>query len=45
MVDERFGAIIQVTNGVPITVERTMYNTSGGQVFAGGSSATATRLP
>ena len=35
LANERFGAIIEVTNGVPIAVERAMYNSSAGVLFAG----------
>jgi hypothetical protein len=45
LANERFGALIEVTNGVPIAVERAMYNSSAGVLFAGGSNATATRIP
>jgi hypothetical protein len=40
-----FGAAIEVTNGVGIAVERAMYWTSNGIFLAGGTGATATRLP
>jgi len=43
--DQLFGAAIDVTNGVGIAVERAMYWTSSGIFFAGGTAATATRLP
>ncbi len=43
--DENFGAIIEVLNGVPIAVERAMYNSSEGVVFAAGTNATGTRIP
>jgi hypothetical protein len=45
LVNESFGAVIEVTNGVPIAVERAMYNTSGGVLFAAGTNATAVKLP
>jgi autotransporter-associated beta strand protein len=40
-----FGADIQVTNGVPIIVERSMYWDSNGFQFSGGTNATGSRLP
>jgi len=43
--DEAFGADIQVTNGVPIIVEESMYWDSNGFLFSGGTNATGTRLP
>jgi hypothetical protein len=45
LVDESFGSTITVTNSVPIFVERSLYWNSGGIVWAGGTNATATRLP
>ncbi len=43
--DEAFGAIVQVTNGVPIIVEHSMYWDSSGFQFSGGTNATGIRLP
>jgi hypothetical protein len=43
--DEAFGATIQVTNGVAIIVERSMYWDANGFLFSGGTNATGTRLP
>jgi BarA-like signal transduction histidine kinase len=43
--DESFGAEIQVTNAVPIIVERSMYWDSNGFQFSGGTNATGSRLP
>jgi autotransporter-associated beta strand protein len=43
LVDERFGALI--TSDQPIVVERAMYSDAGGQTWAAGTSANATRLP
>jgi autotransporter-associated beta strand protein len=43
--DESFGAVITVTNGVNIIVERSMYWDSNGFVFSGGTNATGIRLP
>jgi M6 family metalloprotease-like protein len=48
---ERFGTVIEslpvpgVPEGVPITVERAMYWGSGAERWAGGTNATAIRLP
>lgn len=41
---ERFGARIDVTNGVPIAVERSMYWSANGVFWAGGTHATARPL-
>jgi hypothetical protein len=43
--DESFGAVIEVTNAVPIIVERSMYWDSNGFQFSGGTNATGIRLP
>jgi hypothetical protein len=43
--DHSFGATVEVTNGVGIAVERAMYWSVNGIFFAGGTNATATRLP
>jgi plastocyanin len=43
--DESFGALIRVTNGVPIIVERSMYWDSNGFFFSGGTNATGIHLP
>ena len=43
--DEAFGAKVEVTNGVGIVVERSIYWNAGGVVWAGGTNVTATRLP
>jgi hypothetical protein len=43
--DSGFGADVRVTNGVPITVECSMYWNANGVFWAGGSNAPATRLP
>jgi Ca2+-binding RTX toxin-like protein len=42
---EEFGALIEVTNGVGISVERAMYSDALGQVWAAGTNALGTRLP
>jgi autotransporter-associated beta strand protein len=42
---ESFGATVEVTNGIGIAVERAMYWNAGDIFFAGGTNATATRLP
>jgi hypothetical protein len=43
--NESFGALIEVTDGVGIFVERAMYSDANGVVFAAGTNALATRLP
>jgi autotransporter-associated beta strand protein len=43
--DESFGAVISVTNGVPIIVERSMYWDVNGLAFSGGTNATGISLP
>jgi Ca2+-binding RTX toxin-like protein len=45
LANEPFGALIEVTNGVGIVVERSLYNNALGQVWAAGSNALGTRLP
>ena len=45
LVDEAFGALVEVTNGVGISVERAMYSDALGQTWAAGTNALATRLP
>jgi hypothetical protein len=43
LANEAFGAVI--TSDVPIAVERALYNSSGGIVFAAGTNAIAVKLP
>jgi hypothetical protein len=45
LVDERFGVLLEVQNGVGIAVERAMYWNSGGVAWAGGTSGVAIALP
>jgi uncharacterized delta-60 repeat protein len=45
LVDESFGALIEITNGVGIVVERSLYNNALGQVWAAGTNALGTPLP
>jgi len=40
-----FSADIQVLNFQPIAVEKAMYWSTGGEIFAGGTGVTATRMP
>ena len=40
-----FGAVIDVKNGVPIAVERSLYWNANGVLWAGGTNALATPLP
>jgi hypothetical protein len=44
LVNEEFGAVIEVIDGSPIIVERSLYNSSGGVLFAAGTNTTAVRL-
>lgn len=41
---ERFGVLVDSTNGVPIVVERAMYWNGGGQFWGGGTGETGVRL-
>lgn len=43
--NETFGALVEVTNGVGIFVERALYSNSLGVIWAAGTNALATRLP
>jgi hypothetical protein len=43
--DSSFGARIEVTNNVPIAVERSLYWNALGALWAGGTNALATPLP
>ena len=43
--NEEFGALIEVTNGLGIGVERAMYSNALGQTWAASTNALATRLP
>jgi hypothetical protein len=45
LANESFGALIEVTNGVPIAVERSLYNNSNGEIWAAGTNALGTPLP
>jgi Ca2+-binding RTX toxin-like protein len=45
LADESFGALIEVTNNVPISVERALYSNASGQFWAAGTNALATRVP
>ena len=45
LANESFGALIQVTAGASIFVERALYSDAQGVVFAAGTNALATRLP
>jgi hypothetical protein len=45
LADEDFGVLIEVLNGVNVAVERALYWKSGGVDFAGGTNATAVRVP
>jgi hypothetical protein len=43
--DQEFGALLEVTAGSPIIVERSLYNAAGGQIFGAGTNTQAIRLP
>jgi hypothetical protein len=43
--DSSFGAVIEVTNNVPIIVERSLYWDWQGTSFSGGTNVTGSRLP
>jgi hypothetical protein len=45
LVNEAFGALVEVTNAVGISVERAMYSDALGVTWAAGTNALATRLP
>jgi hypothetical protein len=45
LVNEDFGAIIEVVEGSPVIVERSLYNASGGVTWAAGTNTQAVRLP
>jgi hypothetical protein len=43
--DQQFGALLEVTDGSPIIVERSLYSAGGGQIFGAGTNTQAIRLP
>jgi hypothetical protein len=45
LLDQEFGALLEVTDGSPIIVERSLYSASGGQIFGAGTNTQAIRLP
>lgn len=45
LANESFGAVVEVTNAVPIAVERAMYFSTGGVLFAAGTNVSAIPLP
>lgn len=45
LANEEFGAVVEVTNGVGVFVERAMYSDALGTRWAAGTNAPATRLP
>lgn len=45
LADEEFGAVVEVLQGGPVTVERSLYNSTNGVQFAGGTTTQAVRLP
>jgi hypothetical protein len=44
LINEDFGAIVQVIDGSPVIVERSLYSASGGVPFAAGTNTQAVRL-
>jgi subtilisin family serine protease len=44
LVDERFGVLVEVLNGVGIAVERALYWDSGGTAWASGTSAAGVKI-
>ncbi len=45
LLDQEFGAVLEVTEGSPIIVERSLYSAAGGQIFGAGTNTQAIRLP
>ena len=45
LAEASFGALVEVTNGVGIVVERSMYWNAGGTVWAAGTNTAAMRIP
>ena len=45
LLDQEFGAVLEVTDGSPIIVERSLYSAAGGQIFGAGTNTQAIRLP
>ena len=45
LANEEFGALVEVTNGLPIVVERALYWSALGVVWAGGTNAAAVKVP
>lgn len=45
LANEEFGAVVEVLEGSPIIVERSLYHSSGGVQFRGGTATPAMRLP
>lgn len=43
--NEEFGVVVDVLEGGGVTVERSMYHSSGGEQFRGGTATPAMRLP
>jgi hypothetical protein len=41
---DKFGIVVESTNGTPIVVERAMYWNGGGQFWGGGTNETGIRL-
>jgi hypothetical protein len=45
LVNESFAVLVEATNGVPISVERSTYWTVGGEVWAAGTDSRAIKIP
>lgn len=45
LANQEFGAVVEVTAGAPVIVERALYSNSGGVLFAAGTASPAVRLP
>jgi hypothetical protein len=45
LANQEFGAMVEVTSGAPVIVERALYSNSGGVLFAAGTASPAVRLP
>ncbi|MGE3842572.1 MAG: hypothetical protein AB7I50_13385 [Vicinamibacterales bacterium] len=45
LADQQYGAVVEVTNGIPIAVERAVYSNAFGVFWAAGTNATGVRVP
>ena len=44
LINEDFGATVEVVEGAPVIVERSLYSSSAGVTFAAGTNTQAVRL-